>query len=446
MRNAVIPLFLFLSTLLAAQEAGGFSFADGTIGKPGDSFYSQTLAIRFRSLAKVLFPRTGFALGPEILCAFSVQRVGFPDAFRAENRSGGKRIEIFLPAVFAQWSEDPRKLNALARWTLLSRLGIPLKAQSRIPDSWLEAGFARKAASDSWRMRNARFGKYPAAYAFASHGIFPELRDVVGVTPHPGDGFSRLVYEEWAQILLELCLRSGAARNGLLERYQNLRTRDPETDRFQLFLDVFSKHLEKYGSRKYGRFVQTNGEFDIDKWFRREAERALVSRFLPMSLDFLEESYRQAVRLNGKKGIRTIADFAGKWRGKPDVDLSLQLSESLIRLTELLYSAPSEVTVSLSALINEISALRDFGADDASGKRLNSAEKRFFQALEKQSLTENILKEAERKYVPVGARYTLTFSEREWAEKITDPAREVLDNYVKRMDRINAGQGSGTEQ
>lgn len=434
MRKILFLAFLNLTILLTGQDRRGFFFADASIGDPGDSFYSQNLALRFRTLARQLIPRTEKRKGyTEILCSFDVRRGGGDELF-VRNTTGRRRVEVSLPPVFSSWSENPVSLNTLARWSLYFRMGIPLGKQELIPDSWVEAGMARKAGSENPQARNIRFGKFPAAYAQASHGIFPGLRDIICVTPHPKDGFYRLVYEEWAQILLELCIRSDSVRKGLLERYLRMRIENPDVDPFRLFMNVFYNQLEKYGSRKYGRFVQTDGRFDVEKWFRREAERMLVSRYLPLALPYLEESWHTAMKLELPNGIRSIQEFAQKHRGLPDETAALQISESLIRLTELLYSAPSEVTLSLSALIEEVTAIRDSGVNDSTAKRLEAAEKNFFQALEKQSLTENILREAERKHIPPGARCSLTFSSSPWITGITNPAQEALEAFERKMD------------
>ena len=282
MKKYVFLMLLELSILLTGQEQGNYYFVNTAIGTPGDSFYSKALAHRFRSLAHQLIPYTGKKEDREIPCIFSVRMRGGDNGIYAKSAGSGKFMDISLPPVFSEWSENPCALNTLARRTLYFRMGISAGKQELIPDSWVEAGMARKAASESQRVRNTRFGKFPAAYAQASHGIFPGLHDILSVTPKPSDGFYRLVYEEWAQILLDICIRSGAVRKGLLRNYLRMRIEDPKEDPFQLFMDVFYSHLERYGSRKYGRFVQTDGRFDLEKLFRREAERMLVSRFQPM--------------------------------------------------------------------------------------------------------------------------------------------------------------------
>ena len=101
-------------------------------------------------------------------------------------------------------------------------------------------------------------------------------------------------------------------------------------------------------------------------------------------------------------------------------------------LTELLYTSPPQVTEAFSGLINEITLLRNAGGGPQTAERIASAEKRFLQALEIQSLTENILKDAERRLIPVGKRYSLSFSEKTCSEAVSDRALEVLDNYAKR--------------
>ena len=103
-----------------------------------------------------------------------------------------------------------------------------------------------------------------------------------------------------------------------------------------------------------------------------------------------------------------------------------------MRLTELLYTSPPQVTEAFSGLIHELTLFRNEGGTAQTGKRIAAAEKRFLRALEIQSLTENILRDAEQRLIPVGKRYSLSFSGNVNSEKITDRALEVLDNYAKR--------------
>lgn len=438
MKLKLTVLFL-LSAFIAAltQESYEFKFLDESAAVPGDSYYSQTLAFRFRNIARLTLPRVTRGLPREILCAFNVPPPDGKGSFKAE-RDRGNRIQIFLPERFSAWSEDPRKLEQMARWIFLSRLGLTLEQQERFPRSWVFAGIARRTASDSWKLQNLKFGRFPSAYALASHGVFPELRDIIENAPDAADGFSRIMYEEWAQIVFEQCVRSGAMKKGLLERYLARIYGNPEINQYELFRELFLSHLAAYGKKKFGRFVLTDGEFDLDKWFRREAERMLLSRFLPMSISYLETSYRQAMGevnvrdAKGKKRTMTVMEAAESLRGKLDIDLQLQLAETLVRLTELLYTSPPQVTEAFSGLIHELTLFRNEGGTAQTGKRIAAAEKRFLRALEIQSLTENILRDAEQRLIPVGKRYSLSFSGNVNSEKITDRALEVLDNYAKR--------------
>ena len=76
--------------------------------------------------------------------------------------------------------------------------------------------------------------------------------------------------------------------------------------------------------------------------------------------------------------------------------------------------------------------------------RLAAAEKKFFQALEKQSLMENILKDAERRHIPPGARCSLTFSGYPWIMGITNPAQKALEELERKMEEQNERQGNRT--
>ena len=418
-----------------AQERTLRFVGGGNVGVPGDSYHTQTLALRFRTAVRTALPRTSDRLKPEIFCAFHVPPPDGEGAFGLVRKSWNRR-EIAFPARFNAWADDANCLDLFVRWSCLARLGFAPEDQARVPDNWFFAALVRRTATEEWNFRSSRFGRFPAAYAFASHGIFPALKDIVSSAPAASDGYARMVYEEWAQLLFDLCSRSGAVRDGRLELWLTDLIRNPEADRYALFERHVLKNLEAYGKKRFGRFVMTDGSFDPDKWFRRETEKLLLSRFLPISLCYLETAYRQALRLPRKDGgtitVRELAESAKE--GALPLDSQLVLSESIIRLTELAYTAPPQVVSPFSAFVDEIARFRTFGKTEKTVARIDAAERKFLEVLERQALTDLILKEAERRHVPFGRRYTLSLHESALMASVADPAGEVLDRITRKAE------------
>ncbi len=433
MRKLIFILFAAMPAMFARDATFRFIGGDN-VGMPGDSYYSQTLALRFRHFARTTFPRSAAGLKPEIFCSFLVPPPDGKGEFGLV-RKAWSRYEITLPERFDAWADDPVKLDRLVRWSSLARLGITPEKEAELPDSWLFAAIARKAVAENWKLRSSRFGRFPAAYAFASHGVFPELRDIISAAPSPADGFARMIYEEWTQLLFDLCSRSGAVKKGLLEQYLLALAQDPSADQYALFQKLLLPHIAAYGTKRYGRFVQTGNTFDPDKWFRRETEKLLLSRFLPMSLNYLETSYRQALILPDKDGKTvTVRQLAERVRGPLSLDLQLALSESIIRLTELVYTSAPQVSPSFALLVDEISRFRNAGGSADTAGRIAAAEQQFLQALEQQALTEQLLREAERRHVPFGERYSLSFQKNSSMAPITDPAADTLDRITREAE------------
>ena len=147
MKLKLTVLFLFSAFAAAwTQESYEFKFLDENAAVPGDSYYSQTLAFRFRNIARLFLPRVTKGLPHEILCAFNVPPPDGKGSFKVEKDRGNK-IQIFLPERFSAWSEDPRKLEQMARWTLLSRLGLSLEQQV--------LGLCRNRPPDGFRILDA---------------------------------------------------------------------------------------------------------------------------------------------------------------------------------------------------------------------------------------------------------------------------------------------------
>ena len=224
-------------------------------------------------------------------------------------------------------------------------------------------------------------------------------------------------------------------KKGLLEQYLLALAQDPSADQYALFQKLLLPHIAAYGTKRYGRFVQTGNTFDPDKWFRRETEKLLLSRFLPMSLNYLETSYRQALILPDKDGKTvTVRQLAERVRGPLSLDLQLALSESIIRLTELVYTSAPQVSPSFALLVDEISRFRNAGGSADTAGRIAAAEQQFLQALEQQALTEQLLREAERRHVPFGERYSLSFQKNSSIAPITDPAADTLDRITREAE------------
>ena len=85
MKLKLTVLFL-LSAFIAAltQESYEFKFLDESAAVPGDSYYSQTLAFRFRNIARLTLPRVTRGLPREILSAFNVPPPDGKGSFKGE--------------------------------------------------------------------------------------------------------------------------------------------------------------------------------------------------------------------------------------------------------------------------------------------------------------------------------------------------------------------------
>ncbi len=104
-----------------AQERTLRFVGGGNVGIPGDSYHTQTLALRFRTAVRTALPRTSDRLKPEILCAFHVPPPDGEGAFGLVRKSWNRR-EIAFPARFNAWADDANCLDLFVRWSCLARL------------------------------------------------------------------------------------------------------------------------------------------------------------------------------------------------------------------------------------------------------------------------------------------------------------------------------------
>ena len=149
MRTVCFLFFAVIPALVFARDAT-FRFIGGdNVGIPGDSYYSQTLALRFRHLARTALPRITAGLSAEIPCSYLVPPPDGKGTFGLVRKGWGRR-EITLPERFESWADDPVKLRYLL--TLFIQFYCSVSdSRRRRRRSCRIRGFLRR-----WRERRSR--------------------------------------------------------------------------------------------------------------------------------------------------------------------------------------------------------------------------------------------------------------------------------------------------
>ena len=334
---------------------------------------------------------------------------GAPQVFEAKLEKR-RFVRITIPRDYRRIEPDTRSITDLMSWLLLANAGFGPEHADKIRDSWYVTGLARKALSEMSLISSPFSGYYPAAYLFESDGIAPTLRQLTSVPLLAGDSAPRLIYEEYSELLIQLCSKNRLFREGILEQIIKKTLDNPESDGCRLFAEAAGEAILK---RNTGILRQdakgAERELELEKWFRRELERLLIWDLLPASVRKIEAEYHKAVRFRytyeGSTLTGTLADFVLQWE-KMDNPGKL-LSSVMDRLLALGQIIPPDLAVPLSEVRSSLSRLRT----DRSGEslqKLRQAEASFFTELERHIAIERFLIETEKRVLPPATRYFIT--------------------------------------
>ncbi len=337
-------------------------------------------------------------------------------------------IGLILPIRTEDWLNDPARLTAVTKCLILARFGRPATEEKTIPDNWILSAIMRKtkATLSSASIR----GRCSGAYAMASRGMIPPLKSILQHPLRPSDGAAvYALQEEWAQVLLDLCIRSGGVRTGALgffleEMLRSQSNKDPVL-LFEnaLYAKLDSIHRTELRIRR--KEVGNPPGIPSSVWFRKGAEAILLNRFSPMAPTALEQAYRKALSEAAEKDILSVEDLYAGIQEEPE--LRKHLPALIQRLHELLYMAPPEVTDSFALLIR---ALNEPSAGKGNLRQLKKYETAFLDTLGIRTAWDRILRTAEHRHYPPGTRAGQSLSGISMAET-SYYADRVLDRYLR---------------
>ena len=320
-------------------------------------------------------------------------------------------LRITIPHDYAEIESDIASVATLTAWLLLANLGMEPEYAEKIRDSWYVTGLARKALSEMHREGTPFPGYFPAAYTLTSNGILPTLRQVTGTPLRTDDSAPRLIYEEYSELLIELCSRNRLFREGFLVKTIQRTLGSAEADGFQLFAATAGPAILK---RNPGLLKQdaegAEREKELEKWFRNGLERLLMLDLLPASIRKVEEKYRNAIRFQYRSEGSVLTgspeDFMKQWEKMEHPEK--RLSEVMRKLVSLGQIAPPDLSLPLSEIRAALTRFRTDRSEETLLK-FRKAEKKFFRAMEQHIAMERLLEDTERSVLPPATRYFATF-------------------------------------
>ena len=381
-------------------------------------------------------------------------------------------MRIILPNSYEKLWQEPAALPRLTGWYLFGHAAKNPELEKSFRNSWFVVGLSRKVMVEMNLVRTPFAGYFPAAYALTSISRYPTLQSLLETELLPADTVPRLIYEEYCELLVMICARSGLFRAGLLSRLLDDLEKDPSRkDMPELFRKHSRKALEKRAPKIF-RGIATNDQLNaaFETWFRKELDELLNYGFLPASAEKIETLYQKAVRFEspvkpeeknagGKKDEGK--DNGGKPSGKREkeedrtVDTVSGGLEELIadyqkleapertaadiigRISRVQHMSPPDLKIPLSNIRN---ALQTFASKPSvqNGNALLRTEQEFFKALEKHLALETFLAKTEVGCVSPAARYYLTFSLIDYGRK---PEQQPLRGLAELLENTGAESG-----
>ena len=369
--------------------------------------------------------------------------------------------------------EDLLQLNnalpTLCAWMLAASAGMdPAKAEA-LRNSWYVTGIARKLLRSIMPVKSPFTQYFPSAYVLTAHNKYPTLKSLLNQELTGEDSCARLLYEEYSELLVLICIRQGLFRKGLLPfLMEKTRMGENRKDMAAYFQDFAFRHFssEKKGKHLFkirpGREIRA--EEVLEQFFRQETEKLLNWNFLPASALKLETRYQKAtffevpLKKDGPRDNNRIRLASKKFFRKQTPDSSDRremVRGDLEKLTRIYpdLANPAEAALKMAlntgkiafmaspdllpALLEVRSALLFFAGkqNPSSARRLLKADENFHAALERNVLLEQFLEKTENKVLAPSVRYyvTLTLLQKNPLEDL--PTVRRLEKFLRETQR-----------
>jgi|GEM_PF-2050969 len=341
-----------------------------------------------------------------------------PFTYKTDRRGN---LRIILPDSYDKLLLAPGSLPRLTGLMLFGRAGKAPELEKRFRNSWFVVGISRKAIGEMRPGRLPFAGYFPAAYALTSADHYPELEQLLAQPLPPEDTTLRLIYEEYCELLVQICARNGLFKAGLLTHLLDELEKQPDrTDMPELFRTYSHPVLAKKHPKIFPSGMSPEGlKNAYGEWFRGELDSMLNWNFLPASAGKIESRYLQTVRFEDtlkttdgdrkdQEKIRIRGGLTELVRNYERLENASQISgEMLVGLSRLIKQAPPDLKIPVSEVRY---ALQIFVSSPSagSGERVLQMERKFWQAVERNLVLEKFLSDAERDCTAPGARYFLT--------------------------------------
>ena len=289
----------FLSVPAGSQTADGglyiLNYEDATSPRA----QVVDLTERLRRLVRLSIPGGKKQKTRDIFLVFADGKKNKPFTFQLDKRND---LRIILPPSYSMLMEEPAALPRLTGWYLFGRAGKDPNLETHCRNSWFVVGFARKVLEEMNPSHTPFSGYFPAAYTLTSASRYPTLSSLLGTPLTPDDTAARLIYEEYCELLVLICARSGLFRAGLLSEILDAVEQDPgRKDMPALFRTLARPYMEARMPELFPKGLNEKQLAEAyEQWFRQELDNMLNLNFLPAPAEKIERLYLETVQFEGK--------------------------------------------------------------------------------------------------------------------------------------------------
>ncbi len=403
------------------------------------------LTERLRRLVRQSVPGGKKQKSREVFAVFADGKRFKPFTFQFDKQND---LRIILPPSYPKLMEEPAALPRLTGWYLFGRAGKDPDLEKHCRNRWFIVGLARKVLGEMTPSNTPFSGYFPAAYAFTSASRYPTLQSVLETELTPDDTAARLIYEEYCELLVLICARTGLFRAGLLTRILDAVEKNPDRkDMPALFRSIARPFLEKRQPKLFPKGLDDKKfAAACEQWFRQELDDLLNLNFLPAPAEKIEQLYLTAVKFEGhlKKNdgedgqkdktagpvVRgTLPDLIREWDRLQSPEM---IAGGMIRrIARLNVRTSPDLKIPVENVRN---ALLIFARNPLpeNGKRLLEREQELFLAFERNLALRDLLTKTEQECVTPAGRYYLTFHLIDYGKR---PAAQPLPRLAALLDR-----------
>ncbi len=376
----------FTGAVHAQSDAGKIHFFQYEDASRFPSFHTTQTAGRVRRLTEWCIPEPA---GNPWQTVFETGTEPGYENFHAKGIRKDRKTVITLPPDFQNWNRNPECIRKIFAWNVLARLGHGPEIADTLTGHWIIRGLTEKMLTESRnQVQNPFVRYYPAAYALASRGIYPELDFVLISEPEGIPEHLQKWNAEYASLLLEACGKAGLFRNNLAKILLN---------------DVIAGRENGNSRKAFLDFpVFQTWQTSPHQWFQKSLREQLLAFFSPTSPVHFEKLYWQTAQIELPDGqVCSLAELPFHAAKFKDYSAVVGKLERSLRFDTKI---PQDLQKPLAELRKTLLKSRQEKDPQKASGMIRKAEEKLIAETERLENIETYLSQVQAKRIHPGAR------------------------------------------